>query len=125
MRERVNLHDFFIECGIFRAGNWETALERGFEPGISPCSCVERGRVAIRLEPAKGFGAERQDMMAAPESRQELEDEGAEPTLDQFGIRLVTWRLVRDRVGQQSESECRFEGVVSSAHSFCLNLVRP
>ena len=63
-------------------------------------------------------------MMTAPESRQKLEDERSEPPLDRFGVCLVAWRLVRDRVGQERERERRFEVAVGLANTSCLNLVR-
>ncbi len=62
-------------------------------------------------------------MMTTPESRQKLDDERSESPLDRFGVRLVPWRLVRDRVGQKSEPERRFEVAVGLANMTCLNLV--
>ena len=62
-------------------------------------------------------------MMTTPESRQKLEEKRSKSPLDRFGVRLVPWRLVRDRVGQESEPERRFEVAVGLASMTFLNLV--
>ena len=61
--------------------------------------------------------------MTTPESHQKLDDERSESPLDRFGVCLVPWRLVRDRVGQESEPERRFEVAVGLASMTFLNLV--
>jgi hypothetical protein len=69
---------------------------------------------AIGLEPAKCLASEGDHVMAAPESRKELEQEGPEAFLDGLRISLVSRGLEGNGVGERGV----LEGVVERAASF-------
>jgi len=112
-----------LRAGVFFAGNRQAAWEHGVEACFTSAARAKLLKVAIRLEPAEGLGAQRDDVMAGPEPGEKLEDQRPETLLDRIGIGFVARGLVRNRIGQKGVTRrvLKFAG----GHEVCGSLGLP